>query len=93
MSKQTKESAEPSCCEPEPTCCGTPSSCCAGGNLALVYGSLLARVWLGVRAMQTGIEKYAGVKTITEPNKVDGAPNAEGIESAVESAKAYALHS
>ena len=86
MSNKTEECAETSCC-------GAPSSCCGGNNLALVYGSLLARIWLGVRALQTGIEKYAGVKTVTEPNIVDGVPNTEGIESAVESAKAYSLHS
>jgi thiosulfate dehydrogenase [quinone] large subunit len=86
-------SKEPEECTESSSCCETKSSCCGVENLALVYGSLLARVWLGVRALQTGIEKYAGVKTVTKPNEVDGVANTEGIEAAVESAKAYAMSS
>jgi thiosulfate dehydrogenase [quinone] large subunit len=48
-------------------------------NLALIYGSLLARVWLGVRAVQTGIEKYSGVKLSDQPVNIDGAPNDYGL--------------
>ena len=40
----------------------TTESCCSTNKLALVYGALLLRVWLAVRAIQTGIEKFAGSK-------------------------------
>jgi thiosulfate dehydrogenase [quinone] large subunit len=82
------------CCSEHPqespaeSCHG--KSCCAN-TLALTYGSWLLRVWLAVRAIQTGVEKYAAVVQLpSEPVKVDGVPNAEGL-SAVGSAKVYAL--
>ena len=84
MSKETEECAETSCCESQ-------SSCCGGNTLALVYGSLLARVWLGVRAIQTGVEKFAKtVQVDGQAVKVDGAANAEGLTT-VTSSKVYAL--
>ena len=50
-------------------------------NLALVYGSLLARLWLAVRAIQTGIEKYGHFKSVGEqPVIIDGKPNTYGLE-------------
>lgn len=53
-------------------------------------GILLIRLWLGLRALQTGIEKFAGVKTTDAPVTIDGAPNTYGLtESTGE--KAYAL--
>jgi thiosulfate dehydrogenase (quinone) large subunit len=71
-------------------CCPT-SSCCGGNTLALVYGSLLARVWLGVRALQTGVEKFSATMQVEgKAVQVDGAANAEGL-AAVTSAKVYAL--
>ncbi len=48
-------------------------------NLALIYGSLLARVWLGVRAVQTGVEKYSGIKLSEQPVNIDGSPNTYGL--------------
>lgn len=52
---------------------------------------MLLRLWLAVRAIQTGVEKFAGTKmTAGEIVKVDGVPNSEGL-SAVSSAKFYAL--
>lgn len=81
MSKETEECAK--------SCCGDKSSCCE--NLALVYGSLLARLWLGVRALQTGIEKFAKtVQVDGQAVQVDGAANAEGLTT-VTSAKVYSL--
>lgn len=65
-------------------------TCCKSNTLALVYGSLLLRVWLGVRAMQTGIEKFAGTRTGGQLLKVDGTPNEEGLTTTA-SAKYYAL--
>lgn len=50
-------------------------------TLALTYGALLARFWLGVRALQTGVEKFAGNKVSSQVVDVDGAPNAYGLTS------------
>jgi thiosulfate dehydrogenase [quinone] large subunit len=60
-------------------------------TLALTYGALLLRIWLAVRAIQTGLEKFAAVVQI--PGKaveVGGVANEEGL-SAVGSAKVYLL--
>lgn len=84
MSKENKECTESSCCEKK-------SSCCGGENLALIYASLLARVWLGVRALQTGVEKFSKpIQVDGEAVVVDGAANAEGLTT-VASSKVYAL--
>lgn len=58
--------------------------------LALAYGALLARLWLGVRAVQTGIEKYAGSKVSEQVVNIDGAPNDYGLTSDA-AEKAYSL--
>lgn len=70
----------------------TRSSCCqAPQQSGLCPASLVLRLWLAVRAIQTGLEKYAGTKmTADQAVKVDGVPNAEGL-SAVSSVKFYAL--
>jgi len=62
-------------------CCKSESACCGANTLALVYGSLLARVWLGVRALQTGIEKFAGSKASEKVINIDGAPNDYGLSA------------
>ena len=77
--------------ESEDSCCAK-KPCCDSNSLALVYASLLARLWLGVRAVQTGIEKYAGTNTVTRIKEVDGVPNPEGITEQV-NLKVYALSS
>lgn len=59
-------------------------------KLALVYGALLLRVWLAVRAIQTGLEKYAGSMTADQVVSVDGVANEEGL-AAVGSTKVYAI--
>jgi thiosulfate dehydrogenase [quinone] large subunit len=59
-------------------------------SLGLVLGALLLRLWLGLRALQTGIEKYAGTKVADQPVNIDGAPNAYGLSSST-SVKHYAL--
>lgn len=77
-------------CESDTTndCCSRSSSC--GSTLALTYASLLARLWLGVRALQTGVEKFADTANRSgQPNLVDGKPNAEGLTTVV-SEKIYA---
>jgi thiosulfate dehydrogenase [quinone] large subunit len=59
-------------------------------TLALVYGALLLRVWLAVRAIQTGIEKFAGSKAADQIVSVDGTANEYGL-TAAGSVKQYAL--
>jgi len=66
------------------------TSCCQQPKLALTYGSLLLRLWLAMRAIQTGLEKYAGTVSSDQPVKIDGAPNEYGL-SAATSAKEYAF--
>lgn len=65
-------------------------SCCNPNQLALIYGSLLLRLWLAVRALQTGVEKFAGTRSGDQVVAVDGVPNAEGL-TAAGSSKFYAL--
>ena len=64
--------------------------CCTSNKLALTFGALLLRLWLGVRALQTGIEKFAGSKAADQVVNVDGAPNEYGL-TAAGSVKNYAL--
>ena len=65
--------------------------CCqASRNLALTYGAILLRLWLALRAIQTGLEKYAGTTSSDSPVAIDGAPNAYGLTSASQ-VKQYAL--
>jgi thiosulfate dehydrogenase [quinone] large subunit len=71
-------------------CCQSGEKSCCGNTLALVYGSLLARLWLGVRAVQTGVEKFAGTKAADKAVNIDGSPNEYGL-TAGGSIKAYAL--
>ena len=59
-------------------------------TLALTYGALLARLWLAVRAIQTGVEKYAGAKVSEKVVDIDGAPNAYGLTSEA-AEKGYSL--
>lgn len=61
-----------------------------GNTLSLIYGALLLRLWLGVRALQTGIEKFAGTRSGEQIVAVDGAPNEEGLVAAG-SSKFYAF--
>lgn len=52
---------------------------------------LLLRGWLAVRAIQTGIEKYAGTQSANQLVPIDGAANAYGLTSAA-SVKSYGLN-
>ncbi len=65
-------------------------TCCNNNNLALAFGALLLRLWLGVRALQTGIEKFSGTKSSEQIIDVDGAANEYGL-TAAGSVKNYAL--
>jgi thiosulfate dehydrogenase [quinone] large subunit len=68
----------------------TEPTCCATDKLALTYGALLLRIWLAVRAIQTGIEKFAGTRTSEKIVNIEGAPNEYGL-TAAGSVKQYAL--
>jgi len=59
-------------------------------KLGFIFASLLLRLWLGVRALQTGIEKFAGSKMSDQPVEVDGEVYDVDL-TATTSAKAYAL--
>ena len=60
-------------------------------DLGYTLGILLLRLWLSVRAFQTGIEKFAGSgKPVDSTVLVDGAPNAYGLTETT-AAKVYAM--
>ena len=67
-------------------------TCCAAtdNKLALVYGALVLRLWLAIRALQTGIEKFAGTKASDQIVTIDGAANDYGL-TAAGSEKTYSL--
>ncbi len=79
-------------------CCSEPTTespdgcsqkpCCSANTLALTYGALLLRLWLAMRAIQTGVEKFAGSK-VTE-QAVDGPAGDYGL-TAAGATKEYAL--
>ncbi len=71
------------------------SDCCfSGGNsdscdkFALLAGSVLLRAWLGVRTLQSGIEKFATSTLIEREQLADGEPT--GLVETV-SVKTYSL--
>lgn len=60
-------------------------------DLGYTLGILLLRLWLAVRAFQTGIEKFAGSgKPVDSTVLVDGAPNTYGLTETT-AAKVYAM--
>ena len=59
-------------------------------KLALMFAALLCRLWLAVRALQTGIEKFAGTKTEGTDVKIDGQVNDVGLQT-TETVKGYAM--
>lgn len=59
-------------------------------DLGYTLGILLLRIWLGMRSIQTGIEKFAGMKTSDAAVTIDGAPNTYGLTEAA-SVKTYSL--
>jgi len=62
----------------------------SGPDLGASLGFLLLRLWLSVRAIFTGIEKFAGSKSSDAPVEIDGAINTYGLTSA-QSDKFYSL--
>lgn len=48
-------------------------------ELGMILGMLSLRIWLAARAIQTGIEKFAGMSTGAKPVDIDGAVNDYGL--------------
>ena len=59
-------------------------------DLGSTLGILLLRIWLGIRSLQTGIEKFAGTKASDSPVSIDGAPNTYGLTEST-AVKTYSL--
>ncbi len=65
---------------------GDGAASCLGSILAL----LLLRLWLGIRSLQEGVEKFAGMKATEEAVEIDGEVNEYGlVDTATE--KVYGL--
>jgi thiosulfate dehydrogenase [quinone] large subunit len=62
----------------------------ADSKLGATLGFLTLRLWLSIRALVTGIEKYAGTTSSDAPVTIDGAVNTYGL-TAAESGKVYGL--
>lgn len=73
----------------EEASCG---SSCFSEKLALVFASILCRLWLGVRALQTGIEKFAGEKAVNAEVEADGAATGLYAGTAVKEYSMAAYH-
>lgn len=59
-------------------------------DIGLTLGMLLLRVWLSIRAIQTGLEKFSGSAVGSKSVTIDGAPNDYGLTEATTS-KVYAI--
>jgi len=59
-------------------------------TLGLTLGMLVLRLWLAIRSIQTGIEKFAGMQSSDAAVMMDGAPNTYGLTETSMS-KAYAF--
>lgn len=59
-------------------------------HLAAICAMIMLRIWLGIRCLQAGIEKYAGTVLISTPTEIAGAPEANGMETTL-SLKVYSL--
>lgn len=59
-------------------------------GLGAVLALLLLRIWLGLRALQQGVEKFAGTSSSDEVAEVDGEPNEYGLTD-TETEKFYGL--
>jgi len=67
----------------------TPSkSGCCNGDLGAIYGFFVLRIWLAVRAIITGLEKYSGTATSDAAVDIAGKPNDYGLTESV-SSKSY----
>ncbi len=59
-------------------------------DLGSTFSFWVLRLWLGARALITGIEKYSGTRSSSEAVTIDGAPNTYGL-TAAQSDKVYGL--
>lgn len=59
-------------------------------DLGSTLAVLLLRIWLGIRAIQTGIEKYAGYATVDKEVDINGTGNAYGLTE-TSASKSYSL--
>ena len=95
MSEPTTKPAAVADSEPSAStasdCCSLAADCAVSDKLALLSGSVLLRVWLGVRAIQSGIEKFATTAQVERLALVDGEPNDYGLMEIV-TAKSYAFN-
>ncbi|MEO0510441.1 MAG: hypothetical protein AAF065_11340 [Verrucomicrobiota bacterium] len=62
----------------------------SSNDLGLTLAMLTLRIWLSIRSIQTGIEKFAGMSSGDKPVSIDGTPNEYGLTEATMS-KGYAL--
>ncbi len=67
-----------------------PSPAPSHDPLALTFAAWLTRLWLAVRAIQTGVEKYAGTAVSDQAVEIDGQPNDYGL-TASSAEKTYGL--
>lgn len=51
----------------------------AASGLGPILAMLLLRLWLGLRSLLEGVEKFAGKRTVEEVVMVDGQPNEFGL--------------
>lgn len=82
--------AEKPCQAEEKSNRGAECSGSCSEKLGLIYGSMLLRLWLGVRAVQAGVEKFAGEGMTDQAVSVDGVANEQGLTAAT-SFKEYAM--
>ena len=97
MSEECCKNDSAECCKGE-----APAECCKGGGskeccktdccaaLANIYGAGLLRIWLAVRAIQTGVEKYTGLQGSDKLVNIDGKANDYGLTEATQ-VKEYAM--
>ncbi len=62
----------------------------SGREWGAALGFVLLRLWLSMRAIVAGIEKYSGTATSDAPVSIDGAVNTYGLTAST-SQKTYAL--
>lgn len=97
MSEECCKNDSAECCKGESSteCCkgGASTECCKTdccAALANIYGAGLLRIWLAVRAIQTGVEKYTGLQGSDKLVNIDGKPNDYGLTEGTQ-VKEYAL--
>ena len=71
---------------------GKSDACCGGGDCGSFMAFLVLRLWLGVRALVTGIEKFGAYANIQKPliDPSTGQPDSSGVLVNV-SVKYYSL--